>query len=229
MRGKAAQVRGSKRCRSTTTTCAVKEPATNVVFDDSVGPLTCIGAGVREKKIAILNVKVYAVALYVDAEGCKAAVGSGKTLMDGSFDKTIVVELVRDVDGKTFWNALDEAVAPRIREIATNLATAEDDEGNFMSETAEKAEVAEEAAMDDSDELRDFFLSQDLKKGTRVSLAWQPTASEGDTALTIDIGGKADISLKSQEFAQAVFDVYLGDGPVSPGALDAFKAGAAAL
>ena len=61
------------------------------------------------------------------------------------------------------------------------------------------------------------------------SLAWQPTASEGDAALTIDIGGKVDISLKSQEFAQAVFDVYLGDGPVSPGALDAFKAGAAKL
>ena len=29
--------------------------------------------------------------MYVDAEGCKAAVGSGKSLMDGSFDKTIVV------------------------------------------------------------------------------------------------------------------------------------------
>ena len=37
LRGKSVQVRGSKRCRSTTTTCAVKEPATNVVFDDSVG------------------------------------------------------------------------------------------------------------------------------------------------------------------------------------------------
>jgi hypothetical protein len=76
-----------------------------------------------------------------------------------------------DADGKQFWEALDEAVSPRIREIATNMATKEDDEGNFMSSVAEAAEVAEEAAMDGCDDLRGLFAGQSLKKGTRWGCA----------------------------------------------------------
>ena len=100
----------------------------------------------RQKKIAIINVKVYAVAMYADAEQCVSALAGGSSLLDGKFHKALLVQLVRNVDGKTFWEALDEALVPRIREIATNMATAEDAQGNFMATVAEAAEVAEEAA-----------------------------------------------------------------------------------
>ena len=65
--------------------------------------------------------KVYAVAMYVDPVTCKSELAAGGSLLDGAFDKALMIELVRDVDGKTFWEALDEAVTPRIREIATNM------------------------------------------------------------------------------------------------------------
>ena len=111
----------SRRGRATTTTtrAAVTEPATKITFEDALpsavkdgASLTCVGAGVREKKIAIINVKVYAVALYVDADACKAALTTGATPLDGAFDKTLAIELARDVGGETFWDALEDAVTP---------------------------------------------------------------------------------------------------------------------
>ena len=210
-----------------TRAAAVVEPATKVSFDDSLdGGLTCIGAGVREKKIAIINVKVYAVAMYADAESCKSELASGKSLLTGEFDKALMIELVRDVDGKTFWEALDEAVTPRIKEIATNMATKEDDEGNFMATVAEAAEVAEEAAMDGCDELRGLFAGQNLKKETRVCIKWCPTAGTLEVGI---VGGGNMLNMKSMELAQALFDVYVGDAPISPNAFAAFQAGAAKL
>ena len=59
----------------------------------------------------------------------------------------------------TFWNALDEALSGRIREIATNMATAEDADGNFAGVGGGGGEKAEEAAMATSGlrRLKDLF------------------------------------------------------------------------
>ena len=90
---------------------SIVEPATKVSFPKTFNPhggdtMQCIGAGVREKKIAIINVKVYGVAMYVDAAKCKEELANGGSLLTGSFDKALLVQLVRDVDGKTFWDCL---------------------------------------------------------------------------------------------------------------------------
>jgi len=45
------------------------------------------------------------------------------------------------VDSKTMVEALETAVKPRLARIATDAATAANDDGNFMSEVAEAAEV----------------------------------------------------------------------------------------
>jgi hypothetical protein len=45
------------------------------------------------------------------------------------------------VDSKSMVEALEAAVKPRLARIATDAATAENDDGNFMSEVAEAAEV----------------------------------------------------------------------------------------
>ena len=96
----------SRRGRATTTTtrAAVTEPATKITFEDALpsavkdgASLTCVGAGVREKKIAIINVKVYAVALYVDADACKAALTTGATFsLQGMDEVHQVVEALAE-------------------------------------------------------------------------------------------------------------------------------------
>ena len=221
---------------------AVVEPATKVTFPDTYSThdntavMKCLGAGVRQKKIAIINVKVYAVAMYADAEQCASALEGGDGLLDGKFHKALLVQLVRNVDGKTFWEALDEALVPRIREIATNMATAEDAQGNFMATVAEAAEVAEEAAMAGMDELKDLFSGANLKKDSRILINWKPgkesattvTGFEGKLEVGV-VGADATVELTSMELARALFDVYLGDAPVSPDAKAAFEAGAATL
>ena len=208
---------------------SVVEPATKVSFPKTFNPhggdtMQCIGAGVR-KKIAIINVKVYGVAMYVDAAKCKEELANGGSLLTGSFDKALLVQLVRDVDGKTFWEALDEAVGPRIRRIATDMATAEDEDGNFMASVAEAAEVAEEKAMDECEEIKGLFQGRKLRKDDKVLIWWSPNKGKFE----IGVVGGMPLELTSHQLAQAVFDVYCGDDPVSPSAYQSFVGGAAAL
>ena len=211
---------------------AVVEPATKVTFPDTYSThdntavMKCLGAGVRQKKIAIINVKVYAVAMYADAEQCVSALAGGSSLLDGKFHKALLVQLVRNVDGKTFWDALDDALVPRIREIATNMATAEDDEGNFMASVAEAAEVAEDAALEELDTMRSGFESLKLKSGTKMTISWTPA---GAKKATIEVQGSAKIEFESPEFAKALLDVYVGSTPVAPAAASAFENGLATL
>ena len=164
---------------------SIVEPATKVSFPKTFNvhggdTMQCIGAGVREKKIAIINVKVYGVAMYVDPAGCKEEMANGGSLLTGSFDKALLVQLVRNVDGKTFWEALDEAVGPRIRRIATDMATAEDEDGNFMATVAEAAEVAEEKAMDECDSIKGLFQGRKLRKDDKVLIWWSPKGQVRD-------------------------------------------------
>ena len=209
---------------------SIVEPATKVSFPKTFNvhggdTMQCIGAGVREKKIAIINVKVYGVAMYVDPAGCKEEMANGGSLLTGSFDKALLVQLVRNVDGKTFWEALDEAVGPRIRRIATDMATAEDEDGNFMATVAEAAEVAEEKAMDECDSIKGLFQGRKLRKDDKVLIWWSPKKGKFE----IGVVGGTPLELTSPQLAQAVFDVYCGDDPISPVAYQSFVDVAAAL
>lgn len=62
-------------------------------------------------------------------------------------EKSLKIILVRDVDGKTFWDALDEAISPRIK-----VPTPED-----------------ESALST---FRAVFQNRPLKKGTFIFLTW---------------------------------------------------------
>lgn len=203
---------------------AAKESATGVEFPDSCGALQCLGTGVRTKKIAFLGVNVYAMALYADAAGVKAEGGS----LEGAYDKAMCLQLVRDVDAATFMEALNEGVRPRLARIATDMATAENEDGNFMAEVAEAAEKAEEAAFDQLDELGDFFLSKGkLSNGTKVLLSFP--AGAGMQVTTGDVFSSApELQLGSNELGAAVIDVWIGDDPIEPAALANFQAGAKA-
>jgi hypothetical protein len=69
------------------------------------------------------------------------------------FEKALEIVLARDVDGATFWGALDEALVPRLKAA---------DNG-----------VHGEAALADFGKV---FQGRALKQGTRIILAWvQPS------------------------------------------------------
>jgi|Transcript_364 hypothetical protein len=217
------RVSTTSRRASVCVRAVVMDPVTKISFPDTERGQVCLGAGARTKRVAILDVKVYALALYVDGDKAKAAKALG--LLKGAYDKTLRITLARDVDGKDFASALDEALAPRLREIATNMATKEDENGDFMATTAEAAEKAEEKANDELEALSDAFSGIKLKSGTNVIITWTPNASK---KASIDIAGDV-VEFESEELALALLDTYVGDAPVSPGARDAFNKGLSAL
>lgn len=196
----------------------IKEPATGVEFPLVqkfwIGEETrAMGAGVRSKKIAFLNVKVYAVALYVEA--AKAAHELGvrdrggyfendddftSALVDGAFIKALQIEMVRDVDGATFVEALEEALRPRMS-LAGDLSSLE--------------------------KLRDYFMNaKKLTKGTNIVLLYRTDAT---LDVLVKIGEEQPVSIASPTLCRALFEVYLGEASVVPEARKEWAKGARAL
>ena len=155
----------------------------------------------RAKAIeGVVKVKVYAVALCVDANGAKATPGAADDLMKGKYDRTVAIQLVRDVGSDTFWNALADALQPRM--------------GKAAFETS-----------DASKKLRSFFQSAGkLSKGARVTLAWRGGGSE----LHVSANGKS-ACIQGAALTRALFGVYLGEGAIAPTAKQSFAAGVRAL
>lgn len=148
-------------------------------------------SGFREKKFAIIGVKVYAAGYYVNESiltGLSAWKGrsadeiqkdsslfsaifqgnemrkmiaffihsysfslsslSPLPLIDAAQgEKSLQIVLVRDVDGKTFWDALDEAISPRIKSPSSEDTTA-------------------------LSTFRGIFQSRSLNKGSIILLTW---------------------------------------------------------
>lgn len=88
----------------------------------------CLGAGARQKKIVLLNFNVYSVGLYVEAERCARELGIRyrggffesdqdycDAIVDGAFTKVLQIDLVRDVEGQQFTEALEKVLAPKLR------------------------------------------------------------------------------------------------------------------
>lgn len=62
-------------------------------------------------------------------------------------EKSLQIVLVRDVDGKTFWDALDEAISPRIKSPSSDDKTA-------------------------LSTFREIFQNRPLNKGSVILLTW---------------------------------------------------------
>lgn len=194
----------------------VVEPVTNIKFPKStIAPgastdLVLAGAGVREKKIAFLKVKVYAVGFYVDPKGISSldawkSKGTSELEKDESFSKVLIdipvekslrIVLARDIEGAQFWGALDEALAPRLK--------------------AAGAGAAGEQALNS---FGDVFKNRPLKEKTVISLTWtQPSTLH----ISITPEGRSpsapDASIDSLDLVSSLYDVYLGKDPVSPSA-----------
>ncbi|KAI3695303.1 hypothetical protein L1987_78298 [Smallanthus sonchifolius] len=188
-----------------------EEPATNVKFQTSLdlpgcsASLSLIGTGFREKVFAIIGVKVYAAGLYLNTDildnldpwkGRTAAeIRDDLSLFDliyqAPLEKSLQIVLVRDIDGNTFWDALDEAISPRIKS------------PNSIDKTALST-------------FRAIFQDRPLKKGTFIFLTWVDLSKMLVHVSADGIPSTAEATIESENVTFSLFDVFFGRAPVSP-------------
>ncbi|CAI9088902.1 OLC1v1023356C1 [Oldenlandia corymbosa var. corymbosa] len=201
-----------------------EEPATKVKFQTSLSlpgcssPLSLLGTGYREKVFAIIGVKVYAAGLYVNQSvlakldawkgSSSADLQQDSAIFDTIFlaplEKSLQIVLVRDVDGKTFWDALDEAISPRIK-----VPTPVDD-------TALSS-------------FRSIFQGRSLNKGTLIFLTWLDSTKLLVSVSSNGLPSTIDATIESANVTSALFDVFLGRDPVSPTLKASVSTGLSAL
>ncbi|KAI3938581.1 hypothetical protein MKW98_016086 [Papaver atlanticum] len=187
------------------------EPATDVKFQKSLtlpgcsNSLSLLGSGYREKKIAIIGVKVYAAGFYANEfikETLNAWKGRSATDIQGDsslydsifqapLEKSLQIVLVRDVDGKTFWDALDEAISPRIK----------------VPKPADESALAT---------FRSTFEGRPLKKGTLIFLTWLDPTKMIVSISSDGLPSAVNAIIDSTNVTSALFDVFFGNSPVSP-------------
>ncbi|XP_047951297.1 fatty-acid-binding protein 3, chloroplastic [Salvia hispanica] len=188
----------------------LEEPQTKVKFQTSLSlpgcssSLSLLGTGYREKVFAIIGVKVYAAGLYANPSifskldawkgRSSAELQKDSSLFDAIYqaplEKSLHIILVRDLDGKTFWDALDEALSPRIKSPTP------------VDETALST-------------FRGIFQGRPLQKGTSIFLTWLDTAKML-VFVTPEGTPSVDAAIESSNVTSALFDVFLGGNPVSP-------------
>ena len=183
----------------------VTEPNTNVTFltvlETPAGTQVLTGTGVRTR--TMLKVKVYAFGLYVDSAGARAALAAwrGKSasdlardqslygeLLKGAFPMTLRLVMTRNVGGDQMAEAFDEALGPRV---------------------AQAAERGMPAGAEALARFRALFTGE-LASGTELLFSWAP----GST-LRVSIGGRQVGEIESAALCWALFDVYLGEKPIS--------------
>ncbi|RWR96137.1 fatty-acid-binding protein 3, chloroplastic [Cinnamomum micranthum f. kanehirae] len=189
----------------------VLEPGTSVKFPTGLSVPGCsdslvlLGTGYREKVFAIIGVKVYAAGLYVSRslveklnawKGRQAAEIQNdstlfSTLFEAPVEKSLQIVLVRDVDGKTFWGALDDAISPRIKSPIP----------------------VDESALST---FRITFQGRPLKQGTVILLTWVEPSKMLVSISSDGSPSAVDATIESINVASALFDAFLGDAPVSP-------------
>ena len=183
----------------------VTEPNTNVKFSTELatpaGTQVLTGTGVRTR--TMLKVKVYAFGLYVDSAGARATLGRwrGKSgadlardpslygeLLKGAFPMTLRLVMTRNVGGEQMAEAFDGALGPRV------------------------AQAAERGMPGGADALVRFraLFTEQLASGTELLFAWAP----GNT-LRVSIGGRQVGEIENVALCWALYDVYLGEKPIS--------------
>jgi Chalcone isomerase-like len=149
-----------------------------VKFPDQVqaegAALVLNGAGLRRK----LFFKVYAMALYLPAKAASAAAA-----IEAAGPKRIAIGMLRDVDAKTFSNALREGI--------------QDNHSEAEAEALEPRVKQLAALMDKVGE---------AKEGMRIALDWLPGKG---TALAVD-GAPAGEPIPGEDFYRALLRIWLG-------------------
>ena len=187
----------------------VTDPQSGVAFPSQLTPpgggpphqLT--GTATRER--TIFKVKVYAYGLYVDPASARTQLGqfAGRPASALERDHTFLQRLLdirmamslrlvttRDLAGDAMRNAFDEALKPRVERAAETL---EMPDGGLALER-----------------FRGYFNLREMAAGTEIVFSCSPGGR-----LTATVGGERKPPIESPALCWALFDVYLGDRPIS--------------
>jgi hypothetical protein len=182
------------------------EPSSNVIFPMEVGipggegTHYLAGMGVRTK--TFLKVKVYAFGLYVDRQAAPEALADwqGKmwndlqkddsfyaALLEMGFPMTLRLVMTRNVGGEDMAEAFDGALTPRVQAVAAEMPGGE-------------------AAVQ---QFRAYFSVEEMTDGSELIF----TCADG--TLSSSVKGEVMGDIESPALCWALFDVYLGEDPVS--------------
>ena len=196
----------------------VREPASDVAFPVRLSPPGSTGehvlAGTAIRTKTIFRIKVYAFGLYVDADAARRTLGLYRgvpadqlardggiygRLLDLRVPMTLRLVMTRDVGGKTVADSFDDALLPRVRRAA-----------------ADRAMPGGEAALAT---FRGFFNLDEVARGTEIVFS-----CDTDGHLRTTVTGEPRPEVASMGLCWALFDVYLGNKPVSSDARKAIIA-----
>ena len=163
------------------------------------------GTGIRTK--TFLKVKVYAFGLYVDEGPARAALAEFGNLtaqdleqrqdfydriLERDFGMTLRLVMTRDVGGDDMADAFDGALRPRVQDAAADMGM-----------------PGGEAALDT---FREYFSVGEMTKEAALVFSCSP-----DGTLKTAIKGETAPDIESPALCWALFDVYLGEDPISDG------------
>lgn len=176
---------------------------------DSAAPkrkkLDLMGLGIREK--TFLNVNVYSYALYVERDFIQDELDEFKgeklyvieksdklfnRLLSQNATKELRLRFCRDVDAEDVSEAFEESLEPRIL-------------GDKKFKEGTRAEKLE-----DLETFKAFFSLDELKDGKELRFTWHP-----DGTLSTIVDGERKPDIESRSLCWALFDVYLGEDPIS--------------
>lgn len=165
------------------------------------------GFGLRTK--TIFDVKVYAMALYVDPETTLTALDPWKgknqdtlesdskvyeALLKPANGKTLRLVMRRDVDADDMRDAFEDALEPRVARAAREF-------GMPGGENALRV-------------FRTFFDVDELKEDQILDFSWHPATGTSPGRLVTRVGGRVKPAVENAALAWALFDVYLGGDPI---------------
>ena len=180
----------------------ITEPVTGIGFSATLTAgnetLTFVGCGDRKKAIiGPVAVNVYAVGLYVDADAAK---GDAPAILRSG--------------AQAAARALQQGEYTKALKIIMARSVASDNIGNALAEALEPKVKGPELA-----EFKAFFAGLDkLNKGDQIVF------SQVGSALTVQVP-TGTTEFASPALSRAMFDIYLGDSPVSPNGKQAMAEG----
>ncbi|XP_030552106.1 fatty-acid-binding protein 3, chloroplastic isoform X4 [Rhodamnia argentea] len=184
-----------------------EEPATGVKFQTSLTlpgcstSLSLVGTGLYVNPSISSKLSAWKGKLAADILEDRSLVNS---IFHAPLEKSLQIVLVRDVDGKTFWDALDDAISSRIKSLTP----------------------VDQSALST---FRSIFQGRPLTKGTFIFLTWLESSKMLVSVSSDGLPSGADATIESESVTFALFDVFLGDASVSPSLKASVANGLAAI
>nr|5WL8_A Chain A, Engineered Chalcone Isomerase epR4 [synthetic construct]5WL8_B Chain B, Engineered Chalcone Isomerase epR4 [synthetic construct]5WL8_C Chain C, Engineered Chalcone Isomerase epR4 [synthetic construct]5WL8_D Chain D, Engineered Chalcone Isomerase epR4 [synthetic construct] len=185
--------------------------------------LTLLGAGVRGVEIETIQIKMTAIGVYAEPEviashlqkwkGKSASElveddGFFKDLVQAPVEKLVKITIIKGFKGSQYGGALEESIRDRLAAL-------------------DKYSEAEEESLE---ELREFFQTKSLPKGSVIFFHW-PSPSTLQISVSTDgsLPEEAEATVENANVAAALLDVFLGENSVSPSTKASVAEGISAL